>query len=150
MVKKYHLFSPNTSSYYIESSKEELEIIATPIDKNSTISGDGIIKLDPNERETIIPIIVTSENGNNKIYKLYIINKNIIEENYILSNIEIYDENNNIININFNKEIFEYNVELKSNIKKIKIKSFIDEEGISFIKDYKPKLLILTTEIQLH
>ena len=49
--EKISSFSPNTSSYYIESLKEELEIIATPIDKNSTISGDGIIKLNPNERE---------------------------------------------------------------------------------------------------
>lgn len=131
--KKISSFTPNTYSYYIESSKEEIEITAKPIDKNSAVIGDGIIKLNPLVRETIVPIIVTSENGINKIYKLYIINKNILQEEIYLNNIEIYDDEDNFIDIGFNKEIFEYNLELKSSIKEIKIKAFIDNDNISFV-----------------
>lgn len=134
--KKISKFSPSSFNYYFESSAETINIEAKPVDENSKIIGVGEIKLDSNVRETIIPITVTSENGINRIYKLYIINNNISEKDIKASLIEILDENGNKLDINFSDNIYDYNLELNPNIKKISIKSSLENKDYSFVKGY--------------
>lgn len=130
-------FSPNTFNYYHETNSVTINIETTAIDQNSKINGIGEIKLDPNVRETIIPITVTSENGINRIYKLYITNNNIIQKEIKVSLIEIFDEKGKKLDINFNNNIYDYNLELNSNIKKIEVKTSLDNKDLSFIKGYE-------------
>lgn len=129
-------FSVDNFNYYLETNAEALNLEVTPLDKNAKMDGIGEIKLNPKVRETIIPITVISENGINRIYKLFIINNSIIKNDISASLIELFDDEGNKINFNFKSDVYVYDLELASNIKKISTKVTVENKEFSLVKDY--------------
>ena len=61
---------------YINSNLDKVTVTATAKSSKATISGTGEVTLAKEEKEKVIEIIVTSETGNKKTYKVKLIRKN--------------------------------------------------------------------------
>lgn len=127
-IKGYTLvpkFDKQVINYKIEQevAENEIEIEAIPADERSTILGMGKVKLQSGENE--LKIEVEAENGVKRTYFIKV-NKKI--ENIRLNGIKLIaidkEEKEEELDIypDFNKDIFEYNCEVNSNISKIDVK----------------------------
>ncbi len=138
--KKIPNFSPTVYDYYFNINNEstEVSIKSIPFDETSKITGDGKIKINPLFKETIHPIVVTSETDVNRIYRIHLINQDIKDNDLNLSSIKLVDAKNDEIDFNFNPNIYQYNIEIRSDINNVIIKSFVeDKEELSFIKGHE-------------
>lgn len=129
-------FYRETFEYTVENLDEninEIEISAEAEDERSSISGLGKISLEPGENR--IQIAVTAENGNVKEYIL-IINKkqNLQESDLRLQTLEINKINRDgefsLLDIPFDKETFEYSVEVEEDIEDLDVNPTVEKEGI--------------------
>lgn len=129
-------FYRETFEYTVENLDEnitELEISAVAEDERASISGLGLISL--NDGENRLPISVTAENGNVREYIL-IVNKNqkIQESDLRLQTLEISKINKNgeftKLDIPFEKEKFEYSVDVEEDIIDLDVYPTVEKEGI--------------------
>lgn len=154
----YPTFNKDTTSYSTQINANNVTIIARASSNKATISGDiGTKNL--NYGNNNFNIIVTSESGNKKTYTISIVRPNnnnndntpIIKDNKsnnnYLSNITLSTGN-----INFNKEILEYNVSVLYEVKDIDIiavpedsKSKVEISGNKELKVGTNKITILVT-----
>ena len=106
-----------------EITDNEIEIEAIPADKRAKIIGIGKVKLQSGENE--VKIEVEAENG---VKRTYFIKANKKVENIRLNEINLISVNKEgkeesiDISPDFDKDIFEYNCEVNSNISKIDVK----------------------------
>lgn len=156
----YPTFNKDTTSYSTQINANSVTITARASSNKATISGDiGTKNL--NYGNNNFNIIVTSESGNKKTYTISIVRPNnnnnnnnntpVIEDkksnNNYLSNITLSTGN-----INFNKEILEYNVSVLYEVKDLDItavpedsKSKVEISGNKELKVGTNKITILVT-----
>ena len=129
-------FYRETFEYTVENLPEditELEINATAEDERAHISGLGVVSLNPGENR--IQIEVTAENENVREYVLIVNRKqDLVESDLRLTTLEISQINKNgefsTLEIPFDKEIFEYNVEVDNDIVDLDVNPTVEREGI--------------------
>ena len=129
-------FYRETFEYTVENLPEditELEINATAEDERAHISGLGVVSLNPGENR--IQIEVTAENENVREYVLIVNRKqDLVESDLRLTTLEISQINKNgefsTLEIPFDKEIFEYNVEVDNDIVDLDVNPTVEKEGI--------------------
>lgn len=115
--KKIDNFKYDTLSYEIDTNDSEVEIKTTTINSKASYEVIGNKKLLPGKNEFTIK--VTSEKGTSINYKLIINklnNETTIEEENTIENITI-----NNVELNFSKDIHEYNKEVDNEVSKIKL-----------------------------
>lgn len=135
--KKIERFNSNIYSYVINIDKSsKVNITADLIDDNSNISGIGEIEIESDNQITIVPIIVKSESGVNRVYYIYLVSKDILESDIVASLIELKDNKNNIIDFKFNPNIYEYNLEVDPKISSINLNIQLDDSNLSLVKNY--------------
>ena len=129
-------FYRETFEYTVDNLPEdtlELEINATAEDERAHISGLGVVSLNPGENR--IQIEVTAENENVREYVLIVNRKqDLVESDLRLTTLEISQINKNgefsTLEIPFDKEIFEYNVEVDNDIVDLDVNPTVEKEGI--------------------
>ena len=129
-------FYRETFEYTVENLPEdivELEINATAEDERAHISGLGVVSLNPGENR--IQINVTAENENVREYVLIVNRKqDLAESDLRLTTLEISQINRNgefsNLEIPFDKETFEYNVEVDNDIVDLDVNPTVEREGI--------------------
>lgn len=129
-------FYRETFEYTVENLPEdivELEINATAEDERAHISGLGVVSLNPGENR--IQINVTAENENVREYILIVNRKqDLVESDLRLTTLEISQINRNgefrTLEIPFDKETFEYNVEVDNDIVDLDVNPTVEREGI--------------------
>ena len=129
-------FYRETFEYTVENLPEditELEINATAEDERAHISGLGVVSLNPGENR--IQIEVTAENENVREYVLIVNRKqDLVESDLRLTTLEISQINKNgefsTLEIPFDKEIFEYDVEVDNDIVDLDVNPTVEKEGI--------------------
>ena len=129
-------FYRETFEYTVENLPEdivELEINATAEDERAHISGLGVVSLNPGENR--IQINVTAENENVRGYILIVNRKqDLVESDLRLTTLEISQINRNgefsTLEIPFDKETFEYNVEVDNDIVDLDVNPTVEREGI--------------------
>ena len=129
-------FYRETFEYTVENLPEditELEINATAEDERAHISGLGVVSL--NSGENRIQIEVTAENENVREYVLIVNRKrDLVESDLRLTTLEISQINKNgefsTLEIPFDKETFEYNVEVDNDIVDLDVNPTVEKEGI--------------------
>ena len=129
-------FYRETFEYTVENLPEditELEINATAEDERAHISGLGVVSLNPGENR--IQIEVTAENENVREYVLIVNRKqDLVESDLRLTSLKISQINKNgefnTLEIPFDKETFEYNVEVENDIVDLDVNPTVEREGI--------------------
>ena len=129
-------FYRETFEYTVENLDEtitEIEIGATAEDERASISGLGKISLQ--EGENKLPISVTAENGNVREYIVVVNRKENLEESDLrLQSLEISKINKegefSNLEIGFDKEKFEYNVDVEEDIENLDVRATVEKEGI--------------------
>lgn len=129
-------FYRETFEYTVENLDEnitEIEIGATAEDERASISGLGKISLQ--EGENRLPIAVTAENGNVREYIVVVNRKENLEESDLrLESLEISKINKEgeftNLEIGFDKEKFEYNVDVEEDIENLDVRATVEKEGI--------------------
>lgn len=112
---------------------EEIEIIAEAEDERATVSGTGTIALI--NGENTINITVTAENQSVRVYQLHIDKKQEgVQSELRLSTLEVkkINEDGNFydIDIGFNKDKFEYVINLENDISDLDIIPIVEKEGV--------------------
>ena len=129
-------FYRETFEYTVENLPEditEIEVNATAEDERANISGLGIISLEPGENR--IQIDVTAENKNVREYVLIVNTKDeLLEADLRLEELQIsqIDKNGEFkpLDIQFDKETFEYTVDVDNDIVDLDVNPTIQREGI--------------------
>ena len=129
-------FYRETFEYTVENLPEditEIEVNATAEDERANISGLGIISLEPGENR--IQIDVTAENENVREYVLIVNTKEeLLESDLRLDELQIsqIDKNGEFktLDIPFDKETFEYTVEVENDIVDLDVNPTVQKEGI--------------------
>lgn len=129
-------FYRETFEYTVDNLPEditELEINATAEDERAHISGLGVVSL--NSGENRIQIEVTAENENVREYVLIVNRKqDLVESDLRLTTLEISQINKNgefsTLEIPFDKETFEYDVEVDNDIVDLDVNPTVEREGI--------------------
>ena len=129
-------FYRETFEYTVENLPEditELEINATAEDERAHINGLGVVSLNPGENR--IQIEVTAENENVREYVLIVNRKqDLVESDLRLTTLEISQINKNgefsTLEIPFDKETFEYDVEVDNDIVDLDVNPTVEREGI--------------------
>ena len=129
-------FYRETFEYTVENLPEdirEIEVNATAEDERANISGLGIISLEPGENR--IQIDVTAENENVREYVLIVNTKEeLVESDLRLEELQIsqIDKNGEFkpLDIGFDKETFEYTVDIDNDIVDLDVNPTVQKEGI--------------------
>lgn len=129
-------FYRETFEYTVENLPEditEIEVNATAEDERANISGLGIISLEPGENR--IQIDVTAENENVREYVLIVNTKEeLLESDLRLEELQIsqIDKNGEFkpLDIQFDKETFEYTVDVENDIVDLDVNPTVQREGI--------------------
>lgn len=123
---------------------EEIEITAEAEDERATVSGTGTIALI--NGENIINITVTAENQSVRVYRIHINKKHeVIQSDLRLQKLEVKKINETgtfyDIDIGFEKDKFEYAINVESNISDLDIIPTVEKEGIIVETEGKNNLL---------
>lgn len=129
-------FYRETFEYTVENLPEdimEIEVSAVAEDERASVSGLG--KLSLNSGENKINIEVSAENGNVRSYTLTINKKEELQESDLrLRELEISKINRNgefeKLDLPFDKETFEYDVEVEEDIVDLDVNPTVESEGI--------------------
>ena len=129
-------FYRETFEYTVENLPEditEIEVNATAEDERAYISGLGVISLEPGENR--IQIDVTAENENVREYVLIVNTKDeLLEADLRLEELQIsqIDKNGEFkpLDIQFDKETFEYTVDVENDIVDLDVNPTVQREGI--------------------
>ena len=123
--KNLNNFSPNILNYNINVSNEVnlINIFAVAQDNKARISGLGNKNLTVGLN--VFNVVVTAENGNRKTYTLRITRQeeHVISSNSFLSDLVI--EN---FEIEFDREVFKYNLVVDESVKKLDITPVLDDD----------------------
>lgn len=146
-------FNRENLEYNVENiNEDEIEIIAEAEDEKATVSGTGTIALI--NGENIINITVTAENQAVRVYQIHI-NKNqeFTQSDLRLQTLEIKKINEDgkfyDIDIGFDKDKFEYIINVESDISDLDIIPIVEEEGTIVETQGKNNLLEGENEINI-
>lgn len=126
VVENYEIvpnFSTNVTEYTLDVTSEvtELSIKAEPEDSKAivTIKGEKELK----DGENTIIISVDAEDGTTKLYEIKVTKKEKEENVFGLTSLKIKDTN-----IQFKPDVYNYNINIKSNIDILEIQAIASEE----------------------
>lgn len=140
--------SVNTYNVVVENKVDNITINAKTEDSKALLTGIGSKKL--NVYANSFEIVVTAENGSKRSYKINVSRKdkdgNIgnLSDNNNLSKLEIKG-----YNIEFNKDILNYNIIVENNIDKIDIDAVVEDKNASVDINNKDILSIGENEITI-
>lgn len=129
-------FFRETYEYNIDNIIEnEIEVLAEAEDEKAVVNGTGTIAL--NEGKNVINIEVVAENNQTRTYTINVNKKeNLKESDLRLKTLEIQtiNEKNEFknLNIDFQKDKFNYNIEVEDDITDLSILPTVEKEGIIF------------------
>ena len=117
----------------VNETVESINIVATPEDSRSTVSGDGIQNLNPGKNT--FPVIITSPAGD---IETYVINIYRTKENnnYLSSLVVKNGEEELTYEPEFNKETYEYNLEVDYDVNKLDIIGTPESEKANVLNLY--------------
>ena len=119
----------------IPTDATEIEIEATPLNNQATISGTGTIELSLDYNNFVIPIVVTSATDTRRVYILHIRREGTRLPMVTASNIELLN-NGTAINFGFRSGTFEYDIELPTYINSLELNVELDNEYYSLVPNY--------------
>lgn len=124
-------FNKNTTEYYLitDLNTEKIKVTAIPVDEKATVTISGNTKL--KEGANTISISVKAENGNMKMYYIYV-NKvdNIAMANALLESLQVTNYN---IYPSFKSTIYNYNLDIKDNTEKLEIIAKPENENATIV-----------------
>ena len=124
---------------YVDSEKIFIDAVRSS-DKSSA-SGLGEVIVNPGE-SIVRDITVIAQNGDVKVYKLYITSSLLKEEikssNNNIKLIELYHGNNKI-NFNFDNRKSNFNIQVDDEIEDITIKAELEDSKAIFVNNYGPR-----------
>jgi len=123
-------FSPDILSYNIDVNDSFINIDASSVNDSSLVSGD-IGRKDLKYGENIFKINVTNEKGDVKTYTLNVNRVDNRSGDSKLSSLNIsgYD-------IKFNKDVFNYNINVSNDVSSVKINAKLNSDKSSFVSGY--------------
>ena len=88
--------------------------------------------------EFIFPIKVISESGNSKIYVVRVVRKDFNTNNIdkTLKSIMLKDDSGNTLLFSFKSNVYDYNIDVKNNVTSLTISPTLNNEDVSFVKNY--------------
>ena len=125
-------FSKDKTNYSFTMDSDSIVISATAADSKAKISGTGKINL--LYGENIINVVVTAEDGSKKTYTLRITRKDNRSTNNYLKSLSL-----SCGNLNFNKNINNYNIEVDGDISKVIITASLEDSKAKFVNSFGPR-----------
>lgn len=141
-------FNPNTYVYNIPITDEKtIKIDAVTNNEYAKINGTGEYKLSSKIEKYIFPITVISEDNTSKIYTLYFQRDNFKSNNIdkSLDGIIIKNDKGNNLILDFSKDTYEYNIDVDINTKSLDIKPTLNNDKLSFVKDFGEQTINLNS-----
>lgn len=132
-------FNETVNEYDLTIDSDIIDIGVTKKDGNSEVSGD-IGEKNLKYGLNTFKITVKSESGENNVYTLNITRLDNRNKTNTLSTLTISG-----YSIKFNKDTTNYDLNVKSNVDKIKIDASLTDEKSSFVKGYGPREINLKT-----
>lgn len=126
-------FTNTEKLYSLQSSDEKINIEVTLENEFATITGAGDYTFAKNSNELIVPIIVLSENGNQKVVLIRFYKDDKIQTGS-LNGILIKDNKNNNLIIDFKSDVYEYYLNVNSSVTSLEISP--EAESGEFVKNY--------------
>ena len=130
-------FNPTTNIYNLEIDSTKVTISATKTDTLSSLSGD-IGEKNLNYGTNTFKITVTSESVIKNTYTLNIVRPDGRNNINTLDSLEV-----NCGTINFNKKIYEYNLNVENDVTKITVKATLTDKTSKFLSGYEPRTINL-------
>ena len=133
-------FDVDTLKYTYEVDKDTKKIKIEGISRNefANVSGTGEFDLSLKNNEFIFPIKVISESGNSKIYVVRVVRKDFNSNNIdkTLKSIMLKDDSGNTLLFSFKSNVYDYNIDVKNNVTSLTINPTLNNEDVSFVKNY--------------
>lgn len=132
-------FDSNIVSYDYEITDDEtIKIAVESSNEFAIIDGAGEFKLSEKISSFIFPITVMSESGDAKVYIINVKRSNFVSNGIdkTLDSIVIKNDKGNDLIINFDKNTYEYNLDVDVNTTYLKIKPTLGSDNLSFVKNY--------------
>ena len=131
-------FNANTTNYNVEVDVDKLTINAVTNDSNASVVSP--YEVDLKYGENIVNLVVTSESGSKRPYKITITRKDGRSSNNNIKSIKLSSGT-----INFSKDKTVYSIVLDETIEEVNIEANLEDAKSSFVKDYGPRK-VNTTE----
>lgn len=129
-------FNASTTNYTSTINAANVTIKATTSDSKAKISGAGTKNL--NYGANTFNIVVTSESGSKKTYKIVITRPDSRSNNNNLKSLST-----DKATISFNKNTTTYNLNVDSNVNSIKINATLEDSKSSFVSGFGPRTVNL-------
>lgn len=129
-------FNASTTNYTSTINAANVTIKATTSDSKAKISGTGTKTL--NYGANTFNIVVTSESGSKKTYKIVITRPDSRSNNNNLKSLST-----DKATISFNKNTTTYNLNVDSNVNSIKINATLEDSKSSFVSGFGPRTVNL-------
>ncbi|MBQ7104901.1 MAG: cadherin-like beta sandwich domain-containing protein [Bacilli bacterium] len=129
-------FNASTTNYTSTINAANVTIKATTSDSKAKISGAGTKTL--NYGANTFNIVVTSESGSKKTYKIVITRPDSRSNNNNLKSLST-----DKATISFNKNTTTYNLNVDSNVNSIKINATLEDSKSSFVSGFGPRTVNL-------
>lgn len=129
-------FNASTTNYTATINAANVTIKATTSDSKAKISGTGTKTL--NYGANTFNIVVTSESGSKKTYKIIITRPDSRSNNNNLKSLST-----DKATISFNKNTTTYNLNVDSNVNSIKINATLEDSKSSFVSGFGPRTVNL-------
>ena len=126
------VFNANTTSYTVEVDSDVLTIDTVANDANASVPSP--YKAELKYGQNVINIVVTSESGSKRTYKITATRKDDRSGNNNIKTIKISNGN-----INFSEDKTVYSIVLDSGISEVNIEAELEDSKSSFVKDYGPR-----------
>lgn len=141
-------FDVDTLKYTYEVDKDTKKIKIEGISRNefANVSGTGEFDLSLKNNEFIFPIKVISESGNSKIYVVRVVRKDFNTNNIdkTLKSIMLKDDSGNTLLFSFKSNVYDYNIDVKNNVTSLTISPTLNNEDVSFVKNYGKQTIKLS------
>ena len=125
-------FQPSITSYKLEVDVKTVVFTAVANDPNAAVASP--VKADLSYGENTINLVVTSESGSKKTYKIVITRKDDRSDNSKLKSLTILGEK-----IDISKDSSNYSIVLKEEVSKINIEAELADSKSSFVEGYGPR-----------
>jgi len=130
-------FNKDVTTYNLETNSESVTIKATKTDELSTMSGDlGTKQL--NYGTNTFQITVISESGVKSVYTLNIVRPDGRKNINTLDSLEV-----SVGTINFNKNTYEYNLDVENDVTSITVKATLSDSSSRFLTGYGSQIVDL-------
>lgn len=139
-------FTPDKTTYNIDvKAEDKIKIEAFTKNEFATLDGVGEFEIDKKNSKTIIPIEVVSESGNSKIYTIIINNTDFKDDGIdkTIDSILLKNSKGDVILYNYTPDVFEYYIDVDSELDEINISPTTENKDLSIVKKYGSRTIDL-------